>query len=78
MANDPLSADSVLSHMADALPTHEKGDTSSDISGSIEAVALFSHACMTAVGFRLRGYSEEEPGKSIKFLFTLLQANHYS
>lgn len=44
--------------MADALPTRIKGDTSSDFSSSYEAIALFSHACMTAVGFRLLGFGE--------------------
>ena len=44
--------------MADALPTHVKGDTNSDLSSSYEAIALFSHACMTAVGFRLVGFGE--------------------
>lgn len=46
--------------MADALPTHVKGDTSSDFSSSYEAIALFTHACMTAVGFRLIGYGEHQ------------------
>jgi len=58
MANDPLSTDSILKHMADALPTHTKGDTNSDLSSSYEAIALFSHACMTAVSFRLIGFGE--------------------
>jgi len=44
--------------MANALPTHPKDDTNSDISSSYEAIALFSHACMIAVGFRLVGYGE--------------------
>lgn len=55
---DPLSIESILKHMADALPTHEKGDTSSDFSSSYEAIALFSHACMISVGFRLLGFGE--------------------
>lgn len=58
MSNDPLSTESVLKHMADALPTHVKDDTNSDLSSSYEAIALFAHACMTAVGFRLVGYGE--------------------
>jgi hypothetical protein len=58
MASDPLSVESILSHMAEALPTHEKGDTTSDFSSSYEAIALFAHACMTAVGFRLLGFTE--------------------
>ena len=46
--------------MAEALPIHAKGDTNSDISSSYEAIALFSHACMIAVGFRLLGYKEDQ------------------
>ncbi|KAL3420019.1 hypothetical protein PVAG01_08518 [Phlyctema vagabunda] len=63
MATNPLSTESILKHMAEALPTHKKDDTNSDLSSSYEAVALFAHACMTAVGFRLLGFSE---GKSIE------------
>lgn len=44
--------------MADALPIHAKEDTNSDLSSSYEAIALFTHACMTAVGFRLLGFGE--------------------
>jgi hypothetical protein len=58
MTSNPLSSDSILKHMAEALPTHAKDDTNSDISSSYEAIALFSHACMIAVGFRLLGYGE--------------------
>jgi len=46
--------------MTDALPTHKKEDTDSDLSSSYEAIALFSHACMIAVGFRLLGFSENQ------------------
>ncbi len=60
MANNPLSAESILKHIAEAIPTHQKGDTGSDLSSSYEAIALFTHACMTAVGFRLLGYNEGE------------------
>jgi hypothetical protein len=58
MTSDPLSVNSILKHMADALPTHAKNDTNSDLSSSYEAIALFCHACMTAVGFRLVGFGE--------------------
>jgi hypothetical protein len=60
MASDPLSVESILKHMAEALPTHGKDDTNSDLSSSYEAIALFSHACMTAVGFRLLGFGENQ------------------
>lgn len=58
MANNPLNTESILSHMAEALPTHVKDDTNSDLSSSYEAIALFAHACMTTVGFRLVGFGE--------------------
>jgi hypothetical protein len=57
--------------MADALPTHAKDDTNSDLSSSYEAIALFCHACMVAVGFRLVGFSEGQ--KIGKPLDTALQ-----
>lgn len=59
MANNPLSPQSILQGMADALPTHEKGDTTSDMSSSAEAVALFTHSCMINLGFRLLGFHED-------------------
>lgn len=34
----PLSTDSVFQHMVDALPTHQKDDTNSDLSSSVEAI----------------------------------------
>jgi hypothetical protein len=60
MAADPLSSESILKHMAEALPTHDKDDTTSDISSSYEAIALFAHACMITVGFRLLGLREDQ------------------
>ena len=59
MAN-PLQASSILQGMAEALPTHEKDDTSSDLSSSFEAVALFTHASMISLGFRLLGFHEDQ------------------
>jgi hypothetical protein len=59
MATNPLRPPAVLKAMADALPTHEKGDGSSDVSSSCEAIALFTHACMVSLGFRLVGFNEE-------------------
>lgn len=71
MANSPLSTESILQQMADALPTHAAGDTNSDLSSSYEAIALFAHACMTAVGFRLVGFGEgQNMGKSIPMYTT--------
>lgn len=56
---NPLSPRSILEHMAAALPTHAVDDPSSDISSSYEALALFAHACMVSLGFRLLGFSED-------------------
>ncbi|KAJ4289495.1 hypothetical protein N0V88_006977 [Collariella sp. IMI 366227] len=61
MAHDPMDAEALLKSMADALPTHEKDDTTSDLSSSLDVVALFVHACMTSLGFRLRGFNEDRP-----------------
>jgi hypothetical protein len=60
MADNPLSTDNILKGMAEALPTHAKDDTNSDLSSSYEAIALFTHACMAAVGFRLLGFGEHK------------------
>ncbi len=60
MANNPLGTESIIKLMADALPTHAKGDTNSDLSSSYEAIGLFAHACMVAVGFRLVGFGEDK------------------
>lgn len=52
-----LSADSILSYMTKSLPLSEA--QSSRLKDSYAAVALFSHACMLAVGFRLIGLGED-------------------
>jgi hypothetical protein len=44
--------------MAAAIPTQPSSDTSSVLSSSYEALALFAHAAFIAVGFRLVGLSE--------------------
>ncbi|KAI1640095.1 PI31 proteasome regulator N-terminal-domain-containing protein [Biscogniauxia mediterranea] len=60
MATNPLSPAAVLQSMADALSTHPQGDTTSDLGSSHEALALFTHACMASLGFRLLGFEEEK------------------
>lgn len=79
MANSPLSTESILRHMADAIPAHTKGDTGSDFSSSCEAIALFAHACMTAVGFRLLGYGEGQKNgmSSLHALHSLTNKQNY-
>ena len=58
--SNPLSPAAILRGMAEALPTHPKGDTTSDLSSSYEAVALLAHAVMTSLGFRLVGFDEDD------------------
>ncbi|KAK3389379.1 PI31 proteasome regulator N-terminal-domain-containing protein [Podospora didyma] len=60
MAANPLSPATALAQMAEALPTHEKDDTSSDLSSSLDAISLFTHACMVGLGFRLLGFEEDQ------------------
>lgn len=60
MTSDPLGPAAVLEGMAKALPTHDKDDTSSDLSSSLDCIALFSHACMVNLGFRLLGFNEDQ------------------
>ena len=55
----PLAPLAILRGMADALPTHQKEDTTSDFSSSLEAISLFVHACMTTLGFRLLGFDQD-------------------
>lgn len=56
----PLEVQVILQAMADAIPTHPKGDTTSDVSSSYELLALLTHACMTSLKFRLLGFDEEK------------------
>ncbi|XDG07237.1 hypothetical protein ABKA04_006852 [Annulohypoxylon sp. FPYF3050] len=60
MSTNPLGPSTILQQMADALPTHPQGDTTSDLSSSHEALALFAHACMASLGFRLLGFDEDK------------------
>ncbi|KAI9836417.1 MAG: hypothetical protein M1819_001448 [Sarea resinae] len=53
---DPLSVDSIISLMSSSLPK----DSEPQLRNPYEAVALFSNACMLAVGFRLIGLGEED------------------
>ena len=60
MTTDPLSPTAVLEAAANALPTHEKDDTTSDLSSSLDCISLFVHACMVNLGFRLLGFNEDQ------------------
>ncbi|EFY93935.1 hypothetical protein J3458_007004 [Metarhizium acridum] len=55
-----LGTSAVLQGMADALPTHQQADDSSDLASSYEAIALLVHAYLAALGFRLRGFDQDK------------------
>jgi PI31 proteasome regulator N-terminal/PI31 proteasome regulator len=57
-AQDALSAASILSYMTKSLPQSSESQ-SPKLKDAYAAVALFSHACMCAVGFRLIGLGED-------------------
>lgn len=73
---DPLNPQAILDRMAEALPTHEAGDTSSDLSSSLETFALFVHASMTLLEFRLVGFEEDQ--KMGEYFSTLRTAVLYA
>lgn len=50
----------MLQAMADALPTHPKGDDSSDLASSYEVIGLLVHAYLAAIGFKLCGFNEDK------------------
>jgi len=54
-----LSASSVLNYMVKSLPQRSSEDQISPLKNPFAAIALFSHACMLAVGFRLKGLGED-------------------
>lgn len=64
MASNPLSPQNILQGMADALPTHQKDDSTSDMSSSAEVITLFTHSCMIKLGFRLLGFNEDQKNES--------------
>ncbi|ORY58178.1 PI31 proteasome regulator N-terminal-domain-containing protein [Pseudomassariella vexata] len=64
MSSNPLSPSVILQGMADALSPKLDGDNTSSLSSSHEALALFTHACMVSLGFRLLGFDEERTEES--------------
>ncbi|QUC22536.1 uncharacterized protein UV8b_06777 [Ustilaginoidea virens] len=56
-----LSVPAVIQGMADALPTHHPEDHGSDVASSYEAIALLVHSYLTALSFRLCGFTEDKP-----------------
>lgn len=55
-----LSTNAILQGMADALPTHKKGDDSSALASSYEVIALVVHSYLAALDFKLCGFSEDK------------------
>lgn len=53
-----LGARSILNAMSKSLPRPSDGDRPL-IKDAYTAVGLFAHACMLAVGFRLKGLGED-------------------
>ena len=53
-----LCAPSILEYISKSLPTRSPGG-SAPLKNPYAAIAIFSHACMLAVGFRLTGLGEE-------------------
>lgn len=72
MSSNPLAPASILKQLADALPTHEAEDPTSDLSSSLESIALFTHGCMAALNFRLLGFDDERKIGKLPFVTTLL------
>jgi hypothetical protein len=59
MPPEPLGPAAVLQSMANALPVHERGDATSDMSTSLDVIALLVHACMVNLGFKLVGFNKD-------------------
>ena len=57
---NPLSPARIIERMAEALPTHDKDDTTSDLSSSLDVVALCIHASMTSLDFKLISLNEDD------------------
>jgi hypothetical protein len=60
MSKDGQTIPDLVKAMADSLPTHEKDDTTSDLSSTLDALSLFAHAAMVTHGFRLIGFNEDQ------------------
>lgn len=60
MSKDGQPRPDLVKAMADALPKHEKDDTTSDLSSTLDVLSLFTHAAMVTHGFRLVGFNEDQ------------------
>lgn len=60
-----LGPSAMVSRMASALPNHQKGDDGSDLASSYEVIALLIHSYLEAIGFRLVGFDEGKPLRTL-------------
>lgn len=56
MSNIPFAAPTLLRIVAESLPQ----DDTQPLKNPQDAIAIFTHACMLSVGFRLAGLSEDD------------------
>lgn len=57
-STNALSADALLEYVAESLPESSDGQTRI-LTDSYSSIAILCHACMLAVGFRLKGLGED-------------------
>ncbi|XEV05720.1 hypothetical protein FSHL1_011007 [Fusarium sambucinum] len=57
--SEPLSVAAILGGMAEALPTHSPNDESSDLASAYEVIALLIHSYLSALGFKIQGFDED-------------------
>ncbi|OIW32589.1 hypothetical protein CONLIGDRAFT_642291 [Coniochaeta ligniaria NRRL 30616] len=60
MSKDGQPPPDLVKAMADALPSHARDDTTSDLSSTLDALSLFAHAAMATRNFRLVGFNEDQ------------------
>lgn len=71
-----LSTQAILQGMADALPTHNASDDSSDLASSYEAIALLIHAYLAALDFRLCGFDEDKTLRESSLIILPMNPDH--
>lgn len=71
MPPDAQTQTSIADAMAEALPTHEQGDTTSDISSSLDVITLLVHACMVKSQFILWSTNEDPNIRGMSLPFSI-------
>jgi hypothetical protein len=54
-----LGSESILNYISKSLPPRGSDDHTPPLKTPYAAIAIFCHACMIAVGFRLKGLGED-------------------